>query len=401
MHNNKLFLFFHIQLKSALLLLPKLFLILCFSLLFIYGIQTAGKELMERTDSVKLPVALVLPENDTYAGLAFSFLERMDSIRSTCNFQRTDRESALSLLKSGNVYAVILIPDSFVEHILNGTNSSATLILPKEGSVESILFCTLANAGTSTLSTAQAGIYAVEDVLISYGKWNELPEAEEELNKLYLSYALNRNKMFKTETISATDSLTLTEYYICSAVVLYLLLTGMGSYYYFQAEPDSLRLLINRQGTSPWLRTIIKLLAVTAILSLFLFPFMVIWGLMPFTAWGVFFLLTFSIQSFLYLLSSFCSQSGSYIIMSAVLSIIFLFVSGAFIPSVFLPEAVRSLGKILPSTFFLKMCRELLTDTFSLSSAIQAILISALFLILSAIPAMTDKLRKDLLNSNY
>lgn len=144
-----------LQIKSAIALLPKLCLTICCSFLFAYGIYHAGREFLSRPEEIKLPVALVLPEDDTYAGLAFSFIERMDSIRSLCSFERTDKETALSLLKSSEVYAVILIPDSFVEHILNGTNSAATLILPRKDTLESILFSTLADAGASTLSTAQ------------------------------------------------------------------------------------------------------------------------------------------------------------------------------------------------------------------------------------------------------
>lgn len=398
MNKNKIFLFFRIQLKSAFHLLPGFLVILFVSLLFFSGIYAAGRELMNRPDSIQMPVALVLPENDTYAGLAFSFLEH--SMPSSCSFQRTDRDSALHLLQSGDVYAVILIPDSFVEHILNGTNSPATLILPREGSIESILFATLANAGTSVLSTAQAGIYAVENVLISYEKWDTLAKVEEELNKRYLSYALNRNRIFQTETVSATGSLTLTEYYLSSAIVLYLLLSGMGSYHYYQAEPASLRLLLSRQGISLSLRTITKTAAAAAVLFLLFFPLLVLSGRMPFRSCGGFFLLIFAVQAFLYLLSSFCPQSGSFIIISAVLSTLCLFVSGAFLPSVFLPETVRNLGDLLPSAFFLKLCRELLTDTFSLWSAMRAALLSALFLILSAVTDIAGQCRKSLLPSH-
>lgn len=354
------FYFFYIQLKASLHLLPKLCLILCFCLLFTFGILTAGKEALKQPDAIRLPVALVLPENDTYAGIAFSFLEQMDSIRSTCTFTRTDKEHALDLLKSGEVYAAILIPDSFVEHILNGTNSAATLLLPQKGSLESMLFVTLAQAGTSTLSTAQAGIYAIEDVLLSYQQWDALSTVEEELNKSYLSYALNRDRLFQAETVSATDGLSLRDYYICSGIVLCLLLSGMANYSYFRDESADLRRLLNRQGISAMPYLFMKLLAVSLIYTMFLFPFLLFGKLLPISAIGSFFLLMLTIQAFLMAISLLCSHAGNYYIISSTLSIICLFLSGAFIPSVFLPEAVRRLGDMLPTAFFLKLCRGML-----------------------------------------
>lgn len=352
--------FFFIQLKAAVLLLPGLCLILAFCLIFTFGILAAGSELLRQPEQIKLPVALVLPEDDAYAELAFSFLERMDSIRSTCTFERTDRETAFSLLKTGKVYAAILIPDSFIEHILNGTNSAATLILPKQGSLEAILFATLADAGASTLSTAQAGIYAIDDVLISYGKWDEIPKAEKELNKLYLSYALNRDRMFDTEAVSATDHLSLTDYYICSGIVLFLLLSGMAGYGCFRAESSGMRLLLGRQGISAVSVFLLKLSAVSIVYTIFLFPLSVITGILPLSALGYFFLLVLSVQAILLLLSMLCPHAGNYYIITAALSVLCLFLSGAFIPSVFLPEAVRDLGNLLPTALLLKLCRRML-----------------------------------------
>lgn len=352
--------FFFLQLKSAVLLLPRLSLILVFCLLFVSGILAAGRELMKQPADLKLPTALVLPENDTYAELAFSFLEGMDSIRSTCSFERTNKEQAYSLLKSGEVYAVILIPDSFIEHILDGTNSSATLLLPKQGSLESILFVTLADAGASTLSTAQAGIYAIEDVLISCEKWDEIAKVEKELNKRYLSYALNRSRMFETETVSATDNLSLADYYICSGITLFLLLSCMAGYSYFHAESVGLRLLLDRQGISPVSVFLLKLLAISIVYTIFLFTLAVPSGLLTFSALGHFFLLVLSTQAMLMLLSMLCPHAGNYYIIATSLSTVCLFLSGAFIPSVFLPDAVRDFGNLLPTAFLLKLCRGIL-----------------------------------------
>lgn len=357
--NKKLAVLFFLQLKSVVLLLPKLLFVLIVSVLFCSGIYTAGNNLLSQGDRIKLPVALVLPENDTYAGVAFSFLEHMDSIKSTCSFERTTEDNALSMLEAGEVYAAILIPDSFIEHILNGTNTPATLVLPREGSVESILFLTLADAGVSTLATAQAGIYAMDEVLISCGKLDDIARAEEALNELYLSYALNRDRLFDTEKLSATGTLSLKEHFICSGIVLFLLLSGMGSYDYFREESAGLRMILRRQKLSSALLFVIKLMAITLVYTAVLFPLGVITGLIPFSGFASFFLLILATQAYLYLFSLFCSQQGSYIVGSAILSVLFLFLAGGFVPSVFLPTAVRNLGTMLPGGLFFYLARSM------------------------------------------
>lgn len=357
--NKRLAVLFFLQLKSAILLLPKLFPVLLVTALFCTGIYTAGKELLSQNTRMKLPVALVLPENDTYAGIAFSFLEHMDSIKATCSFERTNEKEALAMLESGEVYAAILIPDSFIEHILNGTNTPATLVLPREGSVESILFLTLADAGVSTLATAQAGIYAMDEVLISCGKAEDIARAEEALNELYLSYALNRDKLFDTKKLSATGVLSVKEYFISSGIVLFLLLSGMGSYDYFRSESASLKLLLRRQKVSCGLQFVIKLLAASVIYTAVLFPLGILAGLLPLSGFLAFFLLVLATQTYLYLLSLLSSGAGGYIIGSAIPSILFLFLAGGFVPSIFLPQAVRNLGNMLPGGLFLKLAQSM------------------------------------------
>lgn len=380
---------FLIQLKSAIFLLPGLLLLLLCCLFFGWGILTAAEDFLGGRDLNRIPVALVLPQDDAYAGLAFSYVERMDSIRDTCRFVRADETEALRLLSSGEVYAAVLIPDSFVEHILNGTNSPATLLLPREGSLESILFATLASSGVSTLGTAQAGIYALEDTLIAWEKWEDIPKAGEALNRLYLSYALNRDRIFRTERISATDSLPLTGYYICSALVLFLLLSGMGCYRYYHAESPGLQLLLSRQRISCTLLLFLKLLAVTLLYTLLLFPPLLAGELVSLSSLGGFLLLVCSTQAFLLFLASFC-QAGSFVLVSGLLSVTILFLSGAFIPEVFLPQSIRAVGEYLPSAFYLKLCREIYTGGFSLRAVLGNLLLSGAFLLLSALPSRRE-----------
>ncbi len=256
---------------------------------------------------------------------------------------------------------------------------------PRKDSLESILFSTLADAGASTLSTAQSGIYAMEELLIAYEQWDSLEKAEEELNKRYLSYAMNRGRMFHTETLSATGSLSLSKYYICSAVVLFLFAVWrMGNYSYFSSEPESLKLLLKRQGISSLFVLFSKLMAISGICFLAISDCCTCW----FSAalWYRRILYPYFFRSIppSVFFGSICSQSGSYILVSAVLSILCLFLSGAFYSTYLSPETIRQIGSLLPTTLFLRLCRELLTDTLSISSILNGIITGLTFLLASS-----------------
>ena len=99
-------------------------------------------------------------------------------------------------------------------------------------------------AGASDLSTAQAGIYAFEDVYKymldnnSEGSVNNLSndvfnDSVISLNKSYFSYALDRGIYFKTEKIKESNSLNTMQFYFSSGVVMLLMFTTLtcGSFY--------------------------------------------------------------------------------------------------------------------------------------------------------------------------
>ncbi|MFR8164823.1 MAG: ABC transporter permease [Enterocloster sp.] len=113
----------------------------------------------------RITVGVALPENDILAKQVTSMLSSLESVKSICDLSYMSREECLEGMENGELLAALLIPEGFVQDIMSGVNTPVPVLLPENAGVESRIFKELADAGAQTLSAAQAGIYAGDEVL--------------------------------------------------------------------------------------------------------------------------------------------------------------------------------------------------------------------------------------------
>lgn len=365
MKKHLLLLYFYI--KLALQSIPRLFATALIFALFIGIIGFSAHKLLYKNQAIgKINIALVAPENDALIQSAYSMLLNTDSIKETCEFQIMNQEIALEKLDKKEVYAVIIIPDHFIENILNGINTPAHIIFPKNSEVESLVFRLFADSGATILSSAQSGIYAVSDLLVSSEMNEHIVEMENELNREYLSHAANRAIYFSTTMVSATNNLSLLEYYLSSGLVLLALLGGISCHRLLKKEPASLRILLKIRGISySWL-LICKLISVSLLYFLIIYIGFLLTGF-TFTLYKslIIFLLVLSIVSMLLFIFQVTSHDSLGIMAIFISSVTMIFISGGFIPSVFLPKQLNVLSDFLPTTFWIREVGALLKNSFN------------------------------------
>ena len=107
----------------------------------LYGDQAAGR----------ITVGVVLPEGDAVAQKAVAMVSSLESVKSICDFEYMDKEEGVRKLKDGQLYAVMEVPEGFVQDIMNGTNTPVRIILPRGAGLESRIFKELTDAGAKTL----------------------------------------------------------------------------------------------------------------------------------------------------------------------------------------------------------------------------------------------------------
>ena len=230
--------FWKLEIKRALGRLPQL-LAGVVVLLFLTGTTAlfASRALYGEQASGRIPVGVVLPEEELLAKKALSMIASLDSVNSLCDFLYLDRAGAMEGLKAGKLSAVMDVPEGLVRGIMEGTNVPVRIIFPQEAGVESRIFQELTDAGAGTLSAAQAGIYAGNQLCRSYGLESRIPLLEADLNRIFLSYSLPREDYFRHSLVNATGDLTTAAFYAASAYVLVLLLGAVPVSGYLLPSP--------------------------------------------------------------------------------------------------------------------------------------------------------------------
>ena len=230
--------FWKLEIKRALGRLPQL-LAGVVVLLFLAGTTAlfASRALYGEQASGRIPVGVVLPEEELLAKKALSMIASLDSVNSLCDFLYLDRAGAMEGLKAGELSAVMDVPEGLVRGIMEGTNVPIRIIFPQEAGVESRIFQELTDAGAGTLSAAQAGIYAGNQLCRSYGLESRIPLLEADLTRIFLSYSLPREDYFRHSLVNATGDLTTAAFYAASAYVLVLLLGAVPVSGYLLPSP--------------------------------------------------------------------------------------------------------------------------------------------------------------------
>lgn len=78
----------------------------------------AGKLLYGGQAVERIPVGVVLPEEDALAGQAMRMVSSLESVKSLCDFTYIEEEAAGEKLKKGELFAVLKMPDGFIQDIM-------------------------------------------------------------------------------------------------------------------------------------------------------------------------------------------------------------------------------------------------------------------------------------------
>ena len=249
------------EVKRAIRYLPLLLLgIALLGILLGGGFFLGSRMLYGDEVSGRIQVAVVLPEDDPLAGKAMRMVESLESVKSLCDFQEMSREDAEAELKKGSIYAALLIPDGFVQDIMNGTNTPVTVVFPGQSRTENLIFEQLTSAGARILGAAQAGIYSGDEYLIENGRENEISTLEEEMNRLYLSANLSRKDYFKRIQISGTGDVSVAGFYAASSCVLILLFSILSVSEYLIPWNQGMRECLDAAGIGPWKRVVARVI---------------------------------------------------------------------------------------------------------------------------------------------
>lgn len=308
--------------------------------------------------SGRIAVGVVLPGQDILAGKVVGMVTSLGSVKSLCDFEYVDRAAGLEQLNRGELYALMEIPEEFVQDIMDGTNTPVRILLPSGTGLEGRIFRELTDAGARTLGASQAGIYAGGDLCRLYGMESSIGQLEADLNTIYLSYSLPRGDYFRHRTERATEDVDTMQFYGISAFVLYLFLCAIPVSGYLLPMRPALSRKLTADGIGRPVRAGARILGLTLLLVAAALPIVVIAAVKGWAAGGgasaaLLILVCAATAS----LVALCFQAAGTLMGGIIL--LFLagvgqhFLAGGFLPLVFLPETARNLAPFLPSTILM------------------------------------------------
>ena len=179
--------------------------------------------------SEPLSIGIVMSADSKFAQMAYNTISDMDSYRSSCVFTEfSDKDTALSRLSDGDLFAVIYVPDNIISDIMDGTNTPVEVYYSDNRSIDTFVLNDLFRSTSSMLGISQAAIYSVQAI----GRNMELPEdiqdtLSNDVNAMFMTKVLDRTANFTVDKINATRTANTTDFYISAAVLLMMMLCSV------------------------------------------------------------------------------------------------------------------------------------------------------------------------------
>ncbi len=360
-----------LECKRAFISFPQIVLgtILFFSLLAL--ILFGGMKLIQNDIGfTPIKVALTGDTNGEYENIGISILENMDSTQSTCEFIPMDEEEAYDALETEEVSAVLFLPSNFIQSIVDGTNTPAKLTF--SGNTKGLgttYIRMLTDAGALMLGCAQAGVYSAEDFYHENGGEEIRRKSVYNLNMKYISKILSRGNMYTSQEIDAMNGFSIFVYYTGAGILLFFLLSSISYSAFIKNTGNAFEQQLRFWGISTPYQILVRLISLFSILMcnflLILSIAYLLLGGMDIKIDGLAFQSLPQIP--LFILRSIPALIIICMILlfileltpNAVSGTLFLFlftlsagfISGCFLPTEFLPQALRNLSSFLPTTY--------------------------------------------------
>jgi len=314
----------------------------------------------------RIQVAVVKPEEDLLAEKVLDMIESLDSVNGLCTFTYLDEKTGMDGLRSGDYFALMKVPEGLVEGIMDGSNVPVVVVFPERAQLEAAVFRELTEAGGSILGTAQAGIYAADEYLYGNDLSVLVPKAEEDLNRIFLSYALDREVYFRKETVNAGGTVGIAAHFLIAASTMILFLTGIPAAPMMRTNGLALRQKLAVAGVGNWMQAAVRgvcLWGALVILALVPFAFAVHEQYIVFSAVNLGRLTAACGAAAIWVLLCYemCRNSAAAILVLFCTVVVMMFLSGGIVPSVFLPEAIREIGTYLPTNVVMELLKRMVT----------------------------------------
>lgn len=381
--------YFSLQLKRLLQFFPRLIVGTVVLVILTGAIASYGTNVLYgKSAAGKITIGIVQDDDSSLMELAMTYLESSESVNSFCTLITLPEKEAQHRLQDKSVAAYIRFPKSFARDVVTGRNTPAVIYLSEDSGVEQLFFQELMTAASRILNYAQASVYSLGDIWEEYDLAGEKSTHLDYINRNTMESALVRSELFQIVTVSSTGTLSVSEFYIVSGIVLLFFLMGMSIGRFAVPENAGLSRMLTLKGLSLKARTVWKLAAMVCFYLLtgaLVFLAGCVSGLLPWricAALPVLSVMAAAQTLFLYSLASGETTGTLLVFLYTLLS---AFCCGCLLPAAFLPQEFGVVGKLFPVNAIRTFLASVYLDTFSWKELPEMLLFVSGFLILSCI----------------
>ena len=307
-------------------------------------------------------------DDDMITRLAVSYVESMESVKSLCSLEKTTLDDGKRKLEEGGLSALIVLPENVVGEILSGSNTPAVLYLPPntgEGVTGSRIFEELANAAVGMLQTAQAQIYAAADLSDGSYSSEQIQSVYDDINRFNLSQVGNREELFKRKLLSATENNSYAVYYAGAFMALCMLMAGVLFGDFCKRSRLQQRMIKRRAGVPYAVQLLSRVMAMIPLLLIILILPLLLPALPAVNKFlsyafsdenaaqllAVIFACLLFTAVYVQLIYQLVKEAHGALVQFGMSAVFKGYMSGCFIPSALLPEAIANVGKYLPASY--------------------------------------------------
>lgn len=363
-----------LELKNTIKKIPQILIGAMALVIIISAIAFCGnKYLYNLPVNVNINIALCVEDDSPLMGYITQMVTHSNSIKEYASFTLCQREDLPKILDEGGAVAGIILQEDAAADIMDGTNTPIQIVFPKNSGFESALVKEIASAVASLLTTAQAGIYASIDFYNEQGKYSQKDDMLERINYEYISMVLFRESTFNNHVLEATGEVSLLDYYVSAAIVLFLMLFAINIVNVYQKYSVHLSFKLINEGVGICKQLFIKYICIIAIylvfslialpMLLYLFNFKTALLLLLGIIIGA-----LSVASLIQIIYELFDNSTSCILFIFLFSVVLAFISGCFIPSLMLPKVLNNLAVFTPIHHLITLLGSIISDSTSFSS---------------------------------
>jgi ABC-2 type transport system permease protein len=295
-------------------------------------------------------LAITAREGDPVPALLEAFLPGMEDVSQYCQVQAMTQAEAAESLQNGDVTAVLVLPDGFIQGVLEGSNPDVELIVSADRPLEAMLTLWVGQSAADLLASVQSAIYGVLELYAQHPVSHlDYGQVVTQINLRFINWTLSRQDMFQIEHLSITHALPIGLHYGFS--LLCFLVLSMAPFFFTLFERS-------------WLRSQRRLQTAGIRISN-------CWGVSTAACWCLQFIVLFSgccligkgdfwrcvgACGFISLMSTaftiFCCNITGHLancgLLSTLLGLLFMVLSGGILPPVMLPHILRSFMEYSP-----------------------------------------------------